>query len=75
MMNNRPNEQLSALDLLGVMSFMLGLANYSENLGQSQFQQELDKAMSDIHRHLQDQDGKIGLILANLSLEEGGTAK
>lgn len=75
MMNNRPNEQLSALDLLGVMSFMLGLANYSENLGQSQFQEELDKAMSDIHKHLQGQDDKIDLILAKLNLEEGGTTK
>ena len=37
-MNNRPNEQLSALDFLGVVSFMLGLANYSENLSQTQFQ-------------------------------------
>ena len=74
MMNNRPNE-LSAIDLLGVMSFMLGMANYSENLGQSQFQEELDKAMSDIHKHLQAQDRKIDLILAKLKLEEGGTAK
>lgn len=75
MMNNRPNEQLSALDLLGVMSFMLGLANYSENLGQSQFQEGLDEAVSDIHKHLQAQDSKIDLILAKLNLEEGGTAK
>lgn len=67
MMNNRPNEQLSALDILGVMSFMLGLANYSENLGQSQFQEELDKAVSDIHRHLQAQDNKIDLILASIN--------
>lgn len=75
MMNNRPNEQLSVTDLLGVISFMIGLANYSENLGQSQFQEELDKAMSDIHKHLQGQDRKIGLILAKLKLEEGGTEK
>lgn len=75
MMNNRPNEQLSVIDLLGVISFMIGLANYSENLGQSQFQEELDKAMSDIHKHLQAQDRKIDLILAKLKLEEGGTAK
>ena len=75
MMNNRPNEQLSALDLLGVMSFMLGLANYSENLGQSQFQEGLDEAVSDIHKHLQAQDVKIDLILAKLSIEEGVTVK
>lgn len=74
-MNNRPNEQLSALDFLGVVSFMLGLANYSENLSQTQFQEELNKAVAEVHEHLQIQDDKIDLILAKLNSEEGGTAK
>lgn len=74
MMNNGPNEQLSVLDILGVVSFVLGLANYTENLSQTQFQDELNKAVTDIHRHLQIQDDKIDLILAALGSGKGGTA-
>lgn len=74
MMNNGPNEQLSVMDILGVVSFVLGLANYTENLSQTQFQDELNKAVTDIHRHLQIQDDKIDLILAALSSGKGGTA-
>ena len=74
MTNNRPNEQLSVMDILGVVSFVLGLANYTENLSQTQFQDELNKAVTDIHRHLQIQDDKIDLILATLSSGKGGTA-
>lgn len=74
MMNNGPNEQLSVMDILGVVSFVLGLANYTENLSQTQFQDELNKAVTDIHRHLQIQDDKIDLILAALGSGKGGTA-
>lgn len=74
MMNNRPNEQLSVMDILGVVSFVLGLANYTENLSQTQFQDELNKAVTDIHSHLQIQDDKIDLILAALGSGKGGTA-
>ena len=74
MMNNGPNEQLSIMDILGVVSFVLGLANYTENLSQTQFQNELNKAVTDIHRHLQIQDDKIDLILAALGSGKGGTA-
>ena len=74
MTNNRPNEQLSVMDILGVVSFVLGLANYTENLSQTQFQDELNKAVTDIHRHLQIQDDKIDLILATLGSGKGGTA-
>lgn len=73
MTNNRPNEQLSVMDILGVVSFVLGLANYTENLSQTQFQDELNKAVTDIHRHLQIQDDKIDLILATLGSGKGGT--
>lgn len=62
------------MDILGVVSFVLGLANYTENLSQTQFQDELNKAVTDIHRHLQIQDDKIDLILATLGSGKGGTA-
>ena len=61
------------MDILGVVSFVLGLANYTENLSQTQFQDELNKAVTDIHRHLQIQDDKIDLILATLGSGKGGT--
>lgn len=61
--------QLSVLDLLGIVSFLLGLANYSENLSQTQFQEELNQAVAEIHQHLQSQDTKIDLILSLLKGE------
>jgi CheY-specific phosphatase CheX len=61
-MNDR-NGQNSLLDALAIVSFMLGLANYDENLGQSQIQEMVSQAVGDIHSHLEEQDRKIDLIL------------
>ena len=52
------------------MSFAVGLANYEENLTQSDkqdlmhnFDEEIKRALHDIHEHLSVQDAKINLIL------------
>ena len=50
------------LDTLALVGFVIGLANYDENVSQSQVQQLIDKALSDIHSHLQKQDTKLKAI-------------
>lgn len=44
------------LDTLALVGFVIGLANYDENVSQSQVQALIDKALTDIHNHLQQQD-------------------
>lgn len=64
------DNQFSLLDALSVISFAISLANYSENLDQSQVQEMLQSAVSDIHKHLELQDRKLNAILAILTKEE-----
>lgn len=58
-----------AMDVLGIMSFVLGLLNYGENLDQTKAQDLLDYALDEIHGHLQEQDKKIDLILDKIGKE------
>lgn len=57
------NKQLSLLDIIGIVSFVVGVANYNENVDQSSLQEVTDKAIADIHAHLKIQDDKIDKIL------------
>lgn len=64
------NQQLDFLDLLNILSFVLGILNYQENLTQSDKQELLHKvdedtqtAIQEIHNHLQMQDNKIDKII------------
>ena len=50
------------LDTLALVSFVIGLANYDENVSQSQVQDLFEKALRDIHSHLQEQDIKLKAI-------------
>ena len=65
MMYNREN----LLNAVAMVSFIMSLANYSENLDQSSTQDMLNKVVGDIHKHLQQQDDKIDKIMDIL---EGG---
>ena len=56
-MNNQ-----NLLDALTLVGFVIGLANYDENVSQSQVQQLIDTALGDIHSHLQDQDLRLKSI-------------
>lgn len=63
MIGNGNNSQFTFLDLLGVMSFLLGIANYGENVSQSDIQDlmkvslvSLDSVTKEIHSHLENQD-------------------
>ena len=57
------------LNAVAMVSFIMSLANYSENLDQSSTQDMLNKVVGDIHKHLQQQDDKIDKIMDIL---EGG---
>lgn len=64
------NQQLDFLDLLNILSFVIGILNYQENLTQSDKQELLHKvdedtqtAIQEIHNHLQMQDDKIDKII------------
>ena len=47
------------LEAVTMVSFIMSLANYSENLDQSSVQDMLNNVVKDIHEHLQQQDDKI----------------
>lgn len=70
-MNN--NEQLSLLDILNILSFIIGILNYNENLTQGDKQelmQELDNKISlvldEVHKHLEVQDKQLSTIIKRL---------
>lgn len=67
------NGQFTFLDIVSLISFMISMMNYNENLTQSDkqdLQKELanqaEAMLNEIHNHLQDQDKKINLILKKL---------
>lgn len=59
---------LSVLDAIAITSFIVGLANYEENVDQSALNEAVSGAVSDIHEHLKIQDEKIDKILATLEV-------
>lgn len=61
------NRELDVLDILNVLSFYIGVKNLDENLSQTTAGNLLDKAVEDIHKHLEEQDTKIDMILKELS--------
>lgn len=64
------NEGISLLDAMALVSFLVGLSNYDENVDQSSMNKTVKQAVDDIHYHLSIQDEKIHEILAKLG---GGT--
>lgn len=76
---NNSQKQFDYLDILNIMSFVVGLKNLEENMGQSDKQELIhdlgDKAdllLREIHGHLQEQDEKINLILEKIEKLEKG---
>ena len=64
------NRQYDLLDVLNILSFVIGLLNYDENLTQNDKQElleELDNQtatlLEEIHAHLEEQDIKLEEIL------------
>lgn len=65
-MNDR--EQFTILDAMTIVSFLIGLANYGENVDQSTMSKTVQDAVDDIHRHLADQDEKLSKLLTKLEV-------
>ena len=70
---NGENGQLTFLDTINLISFMIGVMNLNENLTQGDkqdllktFSQEAERLLNEIHHHLQEQDEKIDMILEEL---------
>lgn len=57
-------------DAMAMTSFLLGMANYNENISQSQLQEIAKSIIRDIHNHLQQQDDKIDYIISLLEKKE-----
>lgn len=75
------NGEFTFLDIISIVSFMIGLENFDMNVSQEdmaktaeQLDNELSVAVDDIHRHLKVQDEKLNVILRMLSklLNTGG---
>ncbi len=60
------NNQLGMLDIITLISFVIGVANYDETIDQTQLQNILNSVVSDIHNHLQEQDKKLDEIIKTL---------
>lgn len=67
---NSSNRKDAVLDAMAIVSFLVGMANYEENITQSQLQETAKSIMSDIHSHLKEQDDKIDRILELLGEKE-----
>lgn len=67
-MNNQNNGifNQNVLDTMAIISFLVGIANYQENISQSDVQDLLQNALRDLHSHLEKQDEKIDEILTIL---------
>lgn len=65
------NEQRqSFLDSIALVSFIIGLLNYDENVDQSTMSNAIQNAVEDIHAHLRRQDEKIDKIFEILRGEQ-----
>lgn len=70
-----PDGQFTFLDMVNLLSFLIGTMNLEENLTQGdkqdlmkEFSEKADYLLKEINQHLQKQDEKIDKILEELSL-------
>ena len=59
--------ELTFIDFVSVISFIIGLENYASNISQEDVQQVAEGILNEIHNHLQTQDEKIDKILEILN--------
>ena len=57
------NQQFELLDILTILSFALQLKNESKLIGITDVQNEVNRAVSEIHAHLEEQDRMLKLLL------------
>lgn len=64
------NGEFTFIDILGILSFIIGMMNLDENLTQGdkqdllqEFSSKADLLLKEIHSHLQNQDDKLDKLL------------
>ena len=57
------NRKFNIFDAMTVVGFLIGLANYEENITQSDLQDMMKCMLKNVHEHLEEQDNKIDNIL------------
>lgn len=57
------NRKSNIFDAMMVVGFLIGLANYDENITQSDLQDMMKCMLKEVHKHLEEQDNKIDNIL------------
>lgn len=60
------NGELTFLDVIALLSFLIGVENLEENISQSDLGEYSNRIMSEIHQHLEEQDKKLDHILGLL---------
>ena len=68
-MNN--NQQFELLDILTILSFILQVENQGHLVDMSDVQNEVNRAVSEIHAHLEEQDRMLRLLTERM--EKNGT--
>ena len=63
------NGQLEVLDILTIVSFILQVQNQHRIIDLGDVQDEVNRAVEDIHRHLKEQDYKIDHIIEVMERE------
>ena len=70
----KDNDNLDFLDTISLLSFILGIINLQENLGQSDKQdlqrdlsEKSDVILAEIHQHLEEQDRLLNEIWSKLN--------
>lgn len=63
------NAQFTIMDVLNILSFIIGVKNLDENLSQNTAGDLLSAAVNEIHDHLAKQDRKIDLIMEKLGVD------
>ena len=57
------NGEFTLIDIIAIVSLIIGLENLDENIDQSKLSEQSDKILAEIHSHLNEQDNKIDTIL------------
>ena len=77
MIGSGQNGELTAIDILSILSFLIGIKNLDLNIDQNDMDAQkrdsnerasklVNSAISEIHEHLEKQDRKIDVILQKL---------
>ena len=60
------NDNLDFLDVLTLLSFYLQVLNQQNIISMGDVQDEVNRAITEIHKHLEEQDKKIDTILKEI---------